>query len=142
MKIMCRWFLGRKYEVHCDELVREKARFTVEYRCRFGHHAKIHYPDKFHQLPTFAKRVRLEVARATKNNDKPSRDVKEGSRLPKIVAIGYRAIYVHGMHLKIYIAEEKKVTFDRVAFVILRQGRSHELFQQGSMETTKNVGWI
>jgi hypothetical protein len=141
--IMYRRFFGRKYEIYCDDIVGERARFIVEYRRRFGRCAEIQYPQKFRALPAFAEWLRLEVARATDGDDKPSRDVIERSRLPEIVATAYHVMHAHGMHLRIYTAEEDKVTCgSAVASAVLRRGRSHEPFHQDFMETKQYVGWI
>jgi hypothetical protein len=44
--------------------------------------------------------------------EKPTQEELEESTLPEKVATSYRAMYAHGMHLRIRSAEEEKVTCD------------------------------
>jgi hypothetical protein len=70
-------------------------------------------------------------------------DVYEASWLPEKVAIGYRAMYAHGIHLRICEAEKEKVTFDsRVAAAVWRRSGSRNVHCADEVETAEYVGWV
>jgi hypothetical protein len=65
------------------------------------------------------------VAIAAKGPNPPSVDVMKVSNLLETMAIGYRAIYAHGMHLKMRVAKLLKVTCDNgVASGCIHNSRS------------------
>jgi hypothetical protein len=76
----------RKYEAACKLRVRERERFTLEYRRRFGSTARIHYPTKYQQLSPFVDWLHVEVGEVARGTNEPDTDVMEASKLPKIVA--------------------------------------------------------
>ena len=59
------------------------------------------YPISLSRLPKFAEWLQEEVGKAMQTDDKPTNDVFQASKLPERMAIGYRAMYTHGMHLRI-----------------------------------------
>jgi hypothetical protein len=108
------WIYSRKYEINCELKVEERARFTTKLRRCFGWRVEIQYLDEYRWLPAFVDWLHDEVAKAGEGEDMPTRDVIEASKLLEKIAISYRAMYAHGMHLRIFTAEEEKVTCDSV----------------------------
>jgi hypothetical protein len=83
-----------------------------------------------------------EVAEAMQSNDKPTEDVYEAFHLPERVATGYRAMYVHGMHLRIRDAEIDKVTCEsRVAAAVWKRKRSRDSDTMDDVDSAEYVGW-
>jgi hypothetical protein len=77
------------------------------------------------------------------SDDKPTLDVYESSRLPERVAIGYRAMYAHGMHLRIWGAEEDKVTCDSaVVTAVWERRRSKDSDVMDDLDSAEYVGWV
>jgi hypothetical protein len=73
----------------------------------------------------------------------PTLDVIEASKLPYTVATRYRAMYVHGMHLRMRPAKLSKTTCDsRVACAVWRRSRSSEAREAGQVEGMEYVDWI
>ena len=67
----------------------------------------------------------------------------EASRLPGKVAIGYRAMYIHSMHVRIREVEEDKVTCNSgVAVAVWERRRSREGNSRDELDTAKYVGWV
>lgn len=54
----------------------------------------------------------MEIENATHGPNEPSVDVIEAYKLPEIEGTSYRAMYAHGMHLRVQSVEEEKVTCD------------------------------
>ena len=95
------------------------------------------------RLPEFFEWLNEEVGKAYNSDDKPVVDVYESSRLPEVMAIGYRAMYAHGMHLRIRGVEADKVTCDSgVAAAIWEQRRSRNVDLVDEVVTTEYVGWV
>jgi hypothetical protein len=77
------------------------------------------------------------------SDDKPIEDVYEASRLLERVATGYRAMYVHGMHLRIRDAEEDKLTCkSRVAAAVWECKRSRDSDTVDNVDSVEYVGWV
>jgi hypothetical protein len=102
----------RKYEVALNERAARRATFTRAFWERYGRQAEIMYPHALRKLPNFAEWLQEKVGKAANTTNKPSEDEFEESRLPEKVGTTYRAMYVHGMHLRVKSAEDKKVTCD------------------------------
>ena len=103
----------------------------------------MHYPTEMDPLPEIADWLKEEVGKAYMSNDKPTLDVYNSSRLPEIMATGYRAMYAHGMHLRIRGAEEDKVTCDSgVAAAIWERSRSRNIEYEDEVFTAEYVGWV
>jgi hypothetical protein len=135
--------LCRKYEDVCVERARRRAAFKRAFQERYGRRAKIHYPNTITNVPGFAKWLEHEVGAAANSVDKPSQEEIEESRLPEKMGTTYRAMYAHGMHLRIRSAEEEKVTYDSgVAAAVLRRSRGRAGARSGEVEKTEYVGWI
>ena len=91
----------RKYDDALDARVRERARFRQTYVQRYGRKEQMQYPISLSRLPKFAEWLQEEVGKAMQTDDKPTNDVFQASKLPERMATGYRAMYAHGMHLRI-----------------------------------------
>jgi hypothetical protein len=102
--------VASKYKEACETRVRERERFTAEYQRQFGRRSRIQYPEKFRRLPIFVEWLRMEVGNEAHGPNKPAIDIIEVSKLLEIAATGYRAMYDHGMHLRIRTTEEEKVS--------------------------------
>jgi hypothetical protein len=89
-----------------------RGNFKRAFRVRYGRHAQIHYPHSLRKVPEFIEWLEEEVSTAANSSEKPSNEEFEESRLPEQIGIAYRAMYAHGMHLRVRSAEEEKVTFD------------------------------
>jgi hypothetical protein len=69
--------------------------------------------------------------------------VYEASRLPEEVATGYRAMYAHGIHLRIRETKRDKVTSDSgVAAAVSTHSRSRNVNYTEDLVTTEFVGWV
>jgi hypothetical protein len=83
------------------------------------------------------------VGEAANSVDKPNQEEFEESKLPERMGTAYRAMYAHGMHLRIRSTEEEKVTCDSgVAAVVLRRRRGRVGERTGEVEKMEYVGWI
>ena len=134
----------RKYATAFNARVENRAAFRAAFIQRYGRRAAIHYPSDLNRLPDFAEWLKEEVGNAYNNSDeKPSVDVYESSRLPEVIATGYRAMYAHGMHLRIQGAEVEKVTCDSgVAAAVLERRRSRNAETVDDVISAEYVGWI
>jgi hypothetical protein len=129
----------RKYREAYQARDAERAAFSEAFAHRYGRRA----PSGLNRLPEFSEWLQDEVGKAMESVDKPSRDVEEASRLPEIVATGYRAMYAHGIHFKIRQAEEEKVTSDSgVVAAIWERRRSREFNSGNELDTAEYVGWV
>ena len=139
-KIKCSFF--RKYAAAFNTQERERAAFTEAYIRRYGRRK---YPLELNRLPEFAEWLKEEVGKAynSRFDDKPTEDVYESSRLPEMMATGYRAMYAHGMHLRIREAEAKKITCDSgVAAAVWERRRSRNVDSLDEVFTAEYVGWV
>ena len=137
------FYFYRKYDEACTEKGRSRAAFTTAYQERYGRQVGIHYPQALRNLPKFPEWLQQEVGAAADSVVKPSAEEVEESRLPENVAIAYRAMYAHGMHLRIRTAEEEKVTCDSaVAAAVLRRNRGRSSGRGGQLQKQKYVGWV
>ena len=117
--------------------------FTTMFQECFGRQARIHYPHALQKVPNFAEWLEQEVGAAKNTIEKPTHDKFKESRLPEKIAISYRAMYVHGMHLRIQSAEEEKITSNsRVAAAMLRRHKGQSGDTSGEVQKAKYVGWI
>jgi hypothetical protein len=133
----------RKYEEACVQRAARRAAFVRAFHDRYGRQADIHYPQSLRSLQNFADWLRHEISEAAKSSDKPSAEEIQESRLPERVGTAYRAMYAHGMHLRIKSAEEEKVTCDSgVASAVQRQSRARALNISEQFQTAEYVGWI
>jgi hypothetical protein len=83
------------------------------------------------------------VDAAWNSSTRPSHYVLEASKLPEIRATWYRAMYVNGMHLRIRMAEEEKVTCDSAtAAVVWKRGRGADIYEGGIFDKMEYVGWV
>ena len=126
-----------------DSRVAERAAFREVYVQIYGRRSHIQYPTALSRLPEFALWLEEEVGKAAQTNDKPTEDVINGSRLPERMATGYRAMYAHGMHLRIREAEQDKVTSDSgVAAAVSERRRRRDNEVVDEIDTAEYVGWI
>jgi hypothetical protein len=133
----------RKYAEAFQARARERAAFYEAFASRYGRRATIHYPIRLNRLLEFTEWLKEEVAKAMQSNDKPMKDVYKASRLPERVAMGYKAIYVYGMHLRIWEAEEDKVTcVSGVAVAVWEYKRSRDYEAMDNLDSAENVGWV
>jgi hypothetical protein len=52
-------------------------------------------------------------------------------------------MYVNGMHLRIRMAEEEKVTCDSAtAAVVWKRGRGADIYEGGIFDKMEYVGWV
>jgi hypothetical protein len=130
----------RKYEEACVERAAERATFTRAFNERYGRQACIHYPQALRGLPKFVDWLSREVRASMNGVEKPSADEIQESRQSERVGTAYRAMYAHGMHLRIRSTEEEKVTYDSA--VVLRHSRGRTLDRAGQFEIVEYVGWI
>jgi hypothetical protein len=94
-------------------------------------------------MPAFADWLRTEVSAVDESPFKPSADVLEASRLPEMLATGYRHMYAHGMHFRIKDAEEEKLICDSaIVASVSKRKTGRESLNAGEMETVEYVGWI
>ena len=79
---------------------------------------------------------------AAKNTvDKPTDDEFEESKLPEKVATAFRAMYAHGMHLRIKSVEDDKQTYESgVAAFVWWQNRGRAVHRVGQFETVDFFG--
>jgi hypothetical protein len=72
----------------------------------------------------------MEIDRAMQTNSPPSEDTFKVSRVPESLAIGYCAMYAHGIHFRILSAEEVKFTYNNevAACIWQRNRRAHLVF--------------
>jgi hypothetical protein len=69
----------------------------------------------------------VEVGEVVGGPNELDTDVMEASKLPEIVAIAYRAMYAHGMHLRIKTSEEEKLCCDSaIVASVWRRNRAIE----------------
>ena len=135
---MCRQYTGA-----CNARATARVAFKEAFRQRYGRRAPIHYPLDLKILPEFAEWLKDEVEKANNSDEKPTRDVYESSRLPERLATGYRAMYAHGMHLRIRGAEEDKVTCDSgVAAAVWERRRNRNVECGDEVVTAEYVGWV
>ena len=133
----------RKYATEYRAWAALRATFNDAYRQIYGRRRTPHYTSDLDRLPEFAEWLKDEVEKANNSNEKPSLDVYNASRLPKTMAIGYRAMYAHGMHLRIRGAEEDKVTRDSgVAAAVWERRRSRNIECEDDLFTSEYVGWV
>jgi len=67
----------------------------------------------------------------------------EASKLPEKVATAYRAMYAHGMHLRVQSAEEDKITCDSgIAASVFRYSKGTSSNDLGHWQSEEYVGWI
>ena len=138
---MCSFF--RNYAQAYNARVGDRAAFREAFIQMFGRRQAMRYPSDLNRLPEFADWLREEVGKAYNLDDKPTVDVYEGSRLPNVMATGYRAMYAHGMHLRIRGAEVEKVTCDSgVAAAIYERRRSRDAESMDDVFTNEYVGWV
>jgi hypothetical protein len=85
----------------------------------------------------------VEVGEIAGGPNEQDTDVMEASKFPEIVATAYRAMYAHGMHLRIKTTEEEKLCCDSaLAASVWRRNRAIEGSHSGSLESMEYVGWI
>jgi hypothetical protein len=133
----------RKYTKAFETRIGERAAFRDAFAQRYGRRAIVHYPTSLSRLPEFVDWLKEEVGRVMDSDDKPIEDVFQGSRLLERVAIGYRAMYAHGMHLRIREAEEDKVTHDSgIAAAVSEHIRSRDMDSEDEVDTFEHVGWV
>jgi hypothetical protein len=117
--------------------------FKRAYQECYGKQSEIHYPHPLRNVPKFVEWLHLEVGTAANTIEKPTAEELEESRLPEKVATSYRAIYVHGMHLRVRSAKAKKVTCDSgVASTVLRKSKGQSGDISGQIQKAEYVGWI
>ena len=137
------FILCRKYATDYSARIAARATFNEAFRQRFRRRATIHYPSDLARLPKFAEWLKDEVEKANNSDEKPSVDVYQSSRLPETMGTGYRAMYVHGMHLRIRGAEEDKVTCNSgVAAAVWERRRSRNVDCEDDLFTSEYVGWV
>ena len=122
---------------------RSRAAFSRAHQERYGRQRHIYYPQDLQNVPKFQDWLLQGIEAATNSEEKPSAEEVQESRLPETVATSYRAMYAHGMHLRIRTAEEEKVTCDSaVAAAVLRRNRGRSSDRGGQVQKTEYVGWI
>ena len=133
----------RKYAAAYTARAAERAAFREAFIRRYGRRASVRYTTDLKTLPEFVDWLKEEVGKAYMSDDKPTVDVYESSRLPEIMATAYRAMYAHGMHLRIRGAEEDKVTCDSgVAAAVWERRRSRNIEVGDEVCTAEYVGWV
>jgi hypothetical protein len=133
----------RKYAAAYDAWAGERAAFREAFIHRYGRRTAIHYPIDLNRLPEFVEWLKEEVGKANDSDDKPTLDVYKSPYLLERMATGYRAMYAHGMHLRIRGVEEDKVTCDSgVATVVWERRRSQNVECGDKLLTAKYVGWV
>jgi hypothetical protein len=133
----------RKYAEAFQARARERTAFNEAFASRYGRRAVINYPIKLNRLLEFVEWLKEEVAKAMQSNDKPAKDVYKASRLLERVAMGYKAMYEYGMYLRIWEAEEDKVTCDiGVAAAVWECKRSKDYEAMDNLDSAENVGWM
>jgi hypothetical protein len=132
---------ARKYGEAFEARTRDRAAFKEAFTMRYGRRMAIHYPSDLNCLPKFADWLKEKVGKAMQSLDKPTRDVYEASCLLEQMATGYRAIYAHGMYLRIREAEEDKITSDSgVAAVVWERIRSTDTNAMDEVDNVEYVG--
>ena len=138
---MCSLF--RNYAAAYNAQVGERATFREAFIQRYRRRETIRYPTDLNRLLEFVEWLKEEVGKAYNSDDEPTMDVYESSHLPEIMAIGYRAMYTHGMHLRIRGAEAEKITCDsEVAAAIWERRRSRNVESMDEVFTAEYLGWI
>lgn len=133
----------REYSVACEEREFLCQNFRKQRGHRFGRQSAVQYPEHCHNLPNFAEWLKQEVQGRRSEPRRLSVDVQEALKLPEIIATAYRAMYAHGMHLRVQSAEEEKVTSDSgVAASVLCMNNGRLSNNEGKWQTVEYVGWI
>jgi hypothetical protein len=104
------FFCCREYEYACAGHLEGRWNFSAQYHEQHGPRSRPQYPPHLRWLLEFPEWLQVQVAEAARGPNSPALDVIEAAKLPEIVATGYRAMYVHGMHLRMRYVELSKTT--------------------------------